>query len=103
MNETDKAGGDQIGNSLLMIALLVFTILAIVGAKGWKWKVINFLIIAASFCAGACLCYLIGFSGKQGAEAAVAISDGIGCASAICCMAGNKIRKKRSRVGVTNG
>ena len=85
---------------LLWIGVLFgLSLVACFGAKSPKWKLFNFLIIAAFITLGFCIGWAMGLWGRNmaiGGEVAVPLGMTLGVVGAIGCIRRNKMREKQS-------
>ena len=83
--------------ALAFIACLVLSIMALIGAKGLKWKLLNLAIILGFMATGIAIGYGFGAWGSSptiGAEVAVVLMPWLGLAGALGCIRRNKRRDK---------
>jgi hypothetical protein len=87
------------------LVLTVLSMLAVCGAKGVKWKLLNLVIIVACMFAGFAIGWGIGLWGTNieiGAEVAMPLVNFFGIAAALDCWRRNKWREKRNVVPAVN-
>jgi len=84
--------------SLPLILLVICAVLAVAGAKGAKWKLLNVAIIVGFMVLGFGIGWLLGLWGGNmtiGAEAAVPLSLLLGALGGLGCIRRNKWREKK--------
>jgi hypothetical protein len=85
--------------TLAFIACLVLSIIALVGAKGIKWKLLNLVIILGFMAASLVIGFGFGVWGNSqtvGANVAVVLMPWLGLVGALGCIRRNKRREKQS-------
>lgn len=88
--------GNSMGGAILL-AMVGLSGLAVVTAKGWKWKLINFGIILLAIAAGFGLGAAAGAWGESmaiGGMIAVPLAEWFAIAAALGCWRRNKMREK---------
>jgi hypothetical protein len=89
--------GNPIGG-VFLLALIVLMILAVVGAKESKWKLLNLLIIVGFMGLGLLAGFLIGGNTAIGGHVSAALMTPVGAVGAFVCIRRNKIRAKKELV-----
>jgi hypothetical protein len=80
---------------VFLLALIVLTIFAVVGAKESKWKFLNLLIIVGFMGLGLLVGFLIGGNTAIGGHVSAALMAPIGAVGAFGCIRRNKMRAKK--------
>jgi predicted RND superfamily exporter protein len=86
-------------NGLWLGAFLVLSVMAVVTARGIKWKLLNIAIILGFVAVGLGIGAAMGAWGGNmeiGGLAAVPLAVGLGAADALGCWRQNKMREKKS-------
>jgi hypothetical protein len=83
--------------AIFLLILIGLSVVAIVGGKGAKWKLLNLLIIIGFMAVGLGIGWALGAWGSNmaiGAAAALPLAILLGCVGALGCYRRNGIRAK---------
>ena len=90
-------------DGILLLVLLLLSAFAVIGGRGAKWKLLNFLIIVAFMGAGFCIGFGLGAWGGNmviGGHAAAPLMILLGAVGAYGCIRHNKQRARRVKSDV---